>query len=451
MLGVSLFSNCGAGDIGFRDAGICFHVMAELDRRRLEVAALNHPEASVVWGDLRRTWRDVVMLWRAAAGTASPTLLSACPPCQGLSTARSGRGLEEDADAGSREPRNLLVEVIAAVAHQVQPRLIVVENVPQFLTKSVRHPDAGYAISAAKLLISRLEGEYEVFPLITDLADYGVPQTRERAFLTFLRRDESSLIYLKAEQLSPYPLPTYAIDYGATGPILLGEALRSFDLPSLDASSAGKAADPTRPLHFVPMWPDRRYDMVAAIPVNSGASAWENDSCQNCGAVKAPPESAVCPKCGSPLLRPLVQEEGEWRLVKGFRSSSYRRMDPQKPASTVTTASGHIGSDLTIHPSENRLLSPLECALLQTFPDDFQWGTALRRWGATNVREMIGEAVPPRFTRMHGNILVALLNGDYSVDLLPQEDSRCVKANYRLERGARSRPQPTPVAEVSQR
>lgn len=28
---VSLFSNCGAGDVGYRDAGFRFDVMAELD------------------------------------------------------------------------------------------------------------------------------------------------------------------------------------------------------------------------------------------------------------------------------------------------------------------------------------------------------------------------------------------------------------------------------------
>jgi len=38
-------------------------------------------------------------------------------------------------------------------------------------------------------------------------------------------------------------------------------------------------------------------------------------------------------------------------------------------------------------------------------------GDALKLWGRTNVREMIGEAVPPFFTRKHGRILVQLLTG----------------------------------------
>ena len=86
-------------------------------------------------------------------------------------------------------------------------------------------------------------------------------------------------------------------------------------------------------------------------------------------------------------------------------------MDPKMPAATVTTASGHVGSDRTVHPWENRVLSPLECALLQTFPRSFDWGDALRLWGHTDVCAMIGEAVPPLFTRKHGKVLASLLSG----------------------------------------
>ncbi|KEP72437.1 hypothetical protein HR12_45110, partial [Microbacterium sp. SUBG005] len=61
---VSLFSNCGAGDVGYRDSGFEFEVMAELDPRRLSVALKNHPSATGVPGDLRLTWQQVVAEWR---------------------------------------------------------------------------------------------------------------------------------------------------------------------------------------------------------------------------------------------------------------------------------------------------------------------------------------------------------------------------------------------------
>ena len=116
---VSLFSNCGAGDVGFARAGFRFRVMAEIDERRLDVALRNHPDASGVVGDLRKTWPKVVASYRESCGSAQPALLSACPPCQGMSSARGDRGHESDAHAGTRDARNLLVEVIAEVAREV--------------------------------------------------------------------------------------------------------------------------------------------------------------------------------------------------------------------------------------------------------------------------------------------------------------------------------------------
>lgn len=430
---VSLFSNCGAGDIGYREAGFRFQVMAELDPRRLAVSLLNHPGATGIPDDLRDTWPQVVEAYRRTSGRKRPALLSACPPCQGMSTANGDRGAGDDPDASSKDERNLLVAVVADVALELKSKLVVLENVQEFLTRKVRHPITGEVDSAARLLISALASDYQVFPILTDLADYGVPQTRKRAFLTFVRRDVPGLQRLLDEGLAPYPQPTHAADHGGKNPVSISRALRTFRLRRLDAGSAKRAAA-ANPMHAVPVWLDRRYQMVAAIPPNSGASAWENDECPECGFMNTRRDVAVCARCTSPLLRPIVREkDGSYRLVKGFHNSSYRRMHPDAPASTITTASGHVGSDFTIHPSENRLLSMLECALLQTFPRNFRWGNALEEWGVTNVRAMIGEAVPPQFTKLHGDVLMALLKDDWSLPLISINDPRCKIARRKLK------------------
>jgi DNA (cytosine-5)-methyltransferase 1 len=432
---ISLFSNCGAGDVGYKDAGFHFDVMAELDPRRLEVSLLNHPGAMGVSGDLRETWPTVIATYRQIAGCESPALLAACPPCQGMSSARSDRGQGEDADAGSKDKRNLLVIVIAHVAHELRPSIVVVENVPAFLTRKIRHPSNHKPISAANLLIRLLEADYDVFPILVDLCDYGVPQTRKRSFLTFVRRDLRGLQEILAGNRAPYPRPSHAHDYGGAAPIKLCEALKMSNLPSLDAKSIETAQSLIgKGLHSVPVWPHHRYSMVAAIPPNSGESAWKNNICEQCGPVNAKENDAVCPICNNPLLRPIVKmKDGTYRLVRGFRSSSYRRMSPNRPASTITTASGHVGSDCTIHPFENRVLSALECAYLQTFPIDFNWGEALKKWGHTNVREMIGEAVPPLFTRLHGMALLGVLTGRWSVAPISTSDRRCISARKNLK------------------
>ena len=47
---------------------------------------------------------------------------------------------------------------------------------------------------------------------------------------------------------------------------------------------------------------------------------------------------------------------------------------------------------------------------------------------------MIGEAVPPRFTEMHGRVLAALLDGR-TEGLTSANDRRVAKAVMRMQRG----------------
>ena len=387
-------------------------------------------------GDLRSTWQEVIRKYRERAGVHRPALLAACPPCQGMSSAKHDRGLASDPTAGSKDRRNLLVEVIAKVAAALEPKIVVVENVQEFLIRQIYHPRTNEPISAARYLAAELMPKYWPFAIVADLSDYGVPQTRKRAFLTFVRRDLAGLRKLPTENRAPFPRPTHGIGLSGEHKVTLRAALKGFELPSLDASTAERAkGNGNHPMHFVPVWDAKRYAMVRAIAPGSGGSAWDNKECAVCGQVDVERDESTCPKCSGPLLRPVLQKaDGSYRLITGFRTSSYRRMHPDRPAPTVTTASGHLGSNFTIHPFENRLLSPLECARLQTFSDSFKWGDALEKWGATNVRDMIGEAVPPRFTEMHGQVLVELLSGRRSTVVpISLNDSRCEKALNRLQ------------------
>lgn len=75
--------------------------------------------------------------------------------------------------------------------------------------------------------------------------------------------------------------------------------------------------------------------------------------------------------------------------VKTVRLSQiYRRLDPDKPAYTVTGSGG--GGTHVYHWKENRALTNRERARLQTFPDDF-----IFEGGKESVRKQIGMAVPP--------------------------------------------------------
>lgn len=74
--------------------------------------------------------------------------------------------------------------------------------------------------------------------------------------------------------------------------------------------------------------------------------------------------------------------------VKGAKLSQiYKRLDPDKPAYTITGSGG--GGTHVYHWSENRALTNRERARLQTFPDDF-----IFEGSKESVRKQIGMAVP---------------------------------------------------------
>ncbi|MBR0222017.1 MAG: DNA cytosine methyltransferase, partial [Synergistaceae bacterium] len=87
--------------------------------------------------------------------------------------------------------------------------------------------------------------------------------------------------------------------------------------------------------------------------------------------------------------------------VKGVKISQiYRRLDPDKPAYTVTGSGG--GGTHVYHWSEPRALTNRERARLQTFPDDY-----IFKGSKESVRRQIGMAVPCRGAKI---IFEAVLN-----------------------------------------
>ncbi len=75
--------------------------------------------------------------------------------------------------------------------------------------------------------------------------------------------------------------------------------------------------------------------------------------------------------------------------VKGARMSQiYKRLDPKKPAYTITGSGG--GGTHVYHWAEHRALTNRERARLQSFPDDFVFEGSKEK-----ARKQIGMAVPP--------------------------------------------------------
>lgn len=103
--------------------------------------------------------------------------------------------------------------------------------------------------------------------------------------------------------------------------------------------------------------------------------------------------------------------------VKGAKISQiYKRLNPDKPAYTVTGSGG--GGTHVYHWKENRALTNRERARLQTFPDDF-----IFEGSKESVRKQIGMAVPPKAAKVIFNAILKCLAGQpyqtTSANILP--------------------------------
>lgn len=406
---LSVFSGAGLSDVGYELAGFKFHVQCEKDKHRARLGHDNFPESAWIVEDVRDARDQIVATYNDRANNTRPALMTLTPPCQGMSSSNPGRG--KITEAAESDHRNTLLLECLPIVEALQPRVVVAENVAPLLNRVVDWN--GTTATVVTLYAAGLRN-YRLFAGIVEMADYGIPQMRKRSILVAVREDEEILQRLTTRGLLPWPRPTHGEQpmFGRETWLTMRDWFEFMAYPPLDART--NPTDAEHSLHCVPKYPedDRRYEMIADIPANSGQNGYANSVCPTCHRNSIPEKVAYCPHCGGLLTnRPITRgKRGPWRLIKGF-ASSYRRAAPDQPAPTITTNTSHLGSDNKIHPWENRVLSTLECADLQTVPRFFDWTWALETRHSYVVRNAIGEALPPFFTFLHGRVLSELLTG----------------------------------------
>ena len=406
---LSLYSGAGLSDLGYELAGFRFKVQCELDDDRAELGERNFPHSKWIVGNVQDKLESIVRAYRRLASGQRLSLLSITPPCQGMSSSNPGRGKMHEPKES--DVRNTLLLEALPIVQRLKPRIVVAENVAPLLNRKITWHRR--TLTVVQAFAEGLEG-YHLRVGVVEMADYGIPQMRKRLILIALHEDEPVVERLGTQELLPWPRPTHA-DTPVAGQkpwITIRQWLTRMGYPELDSRT--HPADPDLPLHFVPEYAedDHRYDLVSSIRRNSGRNAYANSRCPICRRNGIREKTAYCPHCDEVLFnRPVVQEDdGTWRLIKGF-GSSYRRAHPARPAPTVTTNSSHVGSDNKIHPWEHRVMSVLECADLQTVPRFFDWTWALETRHNYVIRNVVGEALPPYFTYLHGKVLRDLLAG----------------------------------------
>ena len=253
---ISLFAGAGLSDLGYEAAGFEFLAHSELDANRAKLCAKNFSEAACVVGDLRETekWKKVVSEYERRV-SERPALVSVTPPCQGMSSSNPSRGKVTDADAGTRDERNLLLLAAVPVVKALRPRVVVVENVPQALLRTIRVKENDEPRKVIEFFEQWLP-EYCIFSGVLQMAYYGVPQLRRRSIVVAVHRDESWVDQLAEANLLPWPRPTHAEEPtdGLLPWITLTEWFNTMNYVSLDAKEAATAFDPSDPLHCVPVY-----------------------------------------------------------------------------------------------------------------------------------------------------------------------------------------------------
>jgi DNA (cytosine-5)-methyltransferase 1 len=153
--------------LGLKQAGFRVVGAVDIDELCVETYKANHPEVRVWPEDVcKLSSHDIKRELGIKEGVLD--LLAGCPPCQGFSSMRTLNGARP-----SNDPRNELVFQFLRFVRELQPRSIMMENVPG-LARDKR----------MRILCDEFKRlGYTLNLNVLDAADYGVPQRRRRMML----------------------------------------------------------------------------------------------------------------------------------------------------------------------------------------------------------------------------------------------------------------------------
>ncbi len=386
---VDLF--CGAGGLseGFRRAGFRVALALDNDAVALKTYWLNHPEVP----DDRILCRDVTELrpgeLRRRMGKRRVDVLIGAPPCQGFSLAghrsKSGKtGYHE-----ARDERNYLFEYFVKAAMELQPRLLVMENVPGM--QSARQEKGSFLEMAAQLLEQAGGFRTKVWRL--NASAYGVPQDRIRCFLVAAR--VGNLPVVPEGEYRDHLQADYDLD--ALDPVKLGEAI--FDLPHREAGT-GEAIEAWNPEASAGDPGLRRYLSKFGLLRPSRllfnhTIRYHNPRDLELYSILRPGEDSV----------DALDVHGRGDLMR-YRTDvfddKYNRLRADRPSKTIVS---HLAKDGNgyIHPTQVRSISVREAARLQSFDDSHAFcGSPSDQWVQLGnaVPPVLGEAIARSFLRV---------------------------------------------------
>lgn len=163
----SFFCGCGGVDLGFRSAGFELAFANDIWERAAQSCGANLGHAPIV--------RDIRQVSAADVGR-QVDVLTAGFPCVSFSTAGQRMGVVDDVNG------KLYLQVCRVIS-EVKPRYFVAENVRGMLSAN-----GGNAVKLVLAAFLRLG--YRTSYELVNMAEHGVPQTRERVIFVGVRIDQ---------------------------------------------------------------------------------------------------------------------------------------------------------------------------------------------------------------------------------------------------------------------
>lgn len=342
---IDLFAGCGGMSAGFRPHGFKPVLAVEWNLHAAATYAANFGEDHTFWGDIDEALKGDIPEADVVIGG---------PPCQGFSNLGS-----KDVN----DPRNKLWKRYLEVVERANPQVFVIENVERF-RKSAEF----------QLLLDEADGgmlsEYTLSHGVLLAADYGVAQRRPRTIVIGSRIGEIGL-----------PEPTHAkVPTGDLKPWVtvrerigkLPERPSTTSLPETKTTVFGQSV----PGEF--KWLDLHFGR------NPRELSLMRYDCIPPGGGRFDLPDELLPDC--------------WRNKPTGTTDVMGRMRWDAPSLTIRTEFFKPEKGQYLHPQwdrrsakkrVNRVITHLEAAQLQDFPETFAWcGSKIE------IAKQIGNAVP---------------------------------------------------------
>lgn len=347
---------CGAGGFSYGiEKNKSFKTVVALDnnQKALDTFKTNIKKVHVICGDICNQSIKENIIKTSIENHVN--MIIGGPPCQGFSLKGKKLGLED--------PRNFLFQEYLKIVELIKPDIFIIENVKAILSTS-----AGYFRDQIIKRVKEL-GYYVKYGVLNS-ADFGVPQSRERAFFICSRNIEISLPQKNnAERVT------------------VRDAIS--DLSYLN-SGEGNFKQEYR------INPRSNYQKK----MREGCSFLYNHIASKHKKNAILKLQMIPPEKGKEFLP-------EELLGKQKFNGTWGRLKWDDVSPTVDTRFDAASNGRNNHPYLNRAITPREAARLQSFDDHFVFiGNKVA------IRQQIGNAVPPLLAKALADQICCIINSE---------------------------------------